>query len=170
MRVNVDLTSILHRSLIALSLSPALCIPTPQSLSLTHIFSGTEILKYLHQVKFNIEKGPIRLEVWPTKEEFQLTKNRVQYNREKVDFAVCGSSGTGKSLRSSIPSVVWRTTVLKATLTGMVELPCLSLGFLTPAKSCHSLVWLWVLARLKFLLGSTSTYLVSISSSWYTIW
>jgi hypothetical protein len=37
------------------------------------------------------EKGPIQPEVWPTKEEFHSVKNRVQYDPEKLYFAVCES-------------------------------------------------------------------------------
>ena len=48
------------------------------------------------QAKLYLEKG-IQPEVWPTEEEFQLAKNRVQYDPEKLHFAVCGSSGSGKS-------------------------------------------------------------------------
>ena len=52
--------------------------------------------KDLEQAKFYLEKG-IQPEVWPTEEEFQSAKNRVQYDPEKLHFAVCGSSGSGKS-------------------------------------------------------------------------
>jgi Interferon-inducible GTPase (IIGP) len=55
-----------------------------------------EVQKDLQQAKFYLEKG-IQPEVWPTKEEFQLAKNRIQYDPEKLHFAVCGSSGSGKS-------------------------------------------------------------------------
>ena len=50
----------------------------------------------LQQAKFFLERG-IQPEVWPTEEEFQLAKKRVQYDPEKLHFAVCGSSGSGKS-------------------------------------------------------------------------
>jgi len=55
-----------------------------------------EAQKDLQQANFYLEKG-IQPEVWPTKEEFQLAKSRVQYDPEKLHFAVCGSSGSGKS-------------------------------------------------------------------------
>ena len=55
-----------------------------------------QVQKDLEQAKFHLEKG-IQPEVWPTEEEFQLAKNRVQYDPEKLHFAVCGSSGSGKS-------------------------------------------------------------------------
>jgi predicted GTPase len=50
----------------------------------------------LRQAKFYLAKG-IQPEVWPTKEEFDSAKNRIQYDPEKIHFAVCGSSGSGKS-------------------------------------------------------------------------
>jgi len=40
---------------------------------------------------------PIKPEVWPTKKEFQSAKDRIQYDPEKLHFAVCGGSGVGKS-------------------------------------------------------------------------
>ena len=55
-----------------------------------------QVQKDLQQAKFYLEKG-IQPEVWPTKEEFQFAKNRIQYDPEKLHFAVCGSSGSGKS-------------------------------------------------------------------------
>jgi hypothetical protein len=54
------------------------------------------IQKDLQQAKFYLEKG-IQPEVWPTEEEFKLAKNRIQYDPEKLHFAICGSSGSGKS-------------------------------------------------------------------------
>ena len=39
----------------------------------------------------------IQPEVWPTEEEFQFAKDRIQYDPEKIHFAICGSSGSGKS-------------------------------------------------------------------------
>ena len=39
----------------------------------------------------------IQPEVWPTEEEFRSAKTRIQYDPEKLHFAVCGSSGSGKS-------------------------------------------------------------------------
>ena len=55
-----------------------------------------QIQKDLQQANFYLEKG-IQPEVWPTEEEFQLAKSRIQYDPEKLHFAVCGSSGSGKS-------------------------------------------------------------------------
>ena len=55
-----------------------------------------QVLKDLEHAKFYLEKG-IQPEVWPTLEEFQLAKNRVQYDPEKLHIAVCGSAGSGKS-------------------------------------------------------------------------
>ncbi|KAF8805998.1 hypothetical protein BYT27DRAFT_7339270 [Phlegmacium glaucopus] len=39
----------------------------------------------------------IQPEAWPTEEEFQFAKQRIQYDPEKLHYAVCGSSGSGKS-------------------------------------------------------------------------
>ena len=39
----------------------------------------------------------IQPEVWPTEEQFRLAKTRIQYDPEKLHFAVCGISGSGKS-------------------------------------------------------------------------
>ena len=39
----------------------------------------------------------IQPEVWPTEEEFRLAKTRIQYDPEKLHFAIYGSSGSGKS-------------------------------------------------------------------------
>ena len=56
-----------------------------------------EILKRdLQQKIFYLNKG-IQPEVWPTEEEFQLAKDRIEYDPEKLHFAVCGGSGSGKS-------------------------------------------------------------------------
>ena len=55
-----------------------------------------QVQKDLQQAKFYLEKG-IQPEVWPTEEEFQSAKKRIQYDPEKLHFAVCGSSGSGKS-------------------------------------------------------------------------
>ena len=55
-----------------------------------------QVQKELQQAKFFLHKG-IEPEVWPTDEELQLAKNRIQYDTEKLHFAVCGSSGSGKS-------------------------------------------------------------------------
>ena len=39
----------------------------------------------------------IQPEVWPTEEQFRSAKARIQYDPEKLHFAICGSSGSGKS-------------------------------------------------------------------------
>ena len=52
--------------------------------------------KDLERANFYLSKG-IQPEVWPTEEEFRSAKNRIQYDPEKLHFAVCGSSGSGKS-------------------------------------------------------------------------
>ena len=39
----------------------------------------------------------IQPEVWPTQEQYRSAKARIQYDPEKLHFAVCGSSGSGKS-------------------------------------------------------------------------
>ncbi|KAF8806001.1 hypothetical protein BYT27DRAFT_7141497 [Phlegmacium glaucopus] len=44
-----------------------------------------------------LTSGGIQPEVWPTEEEFQFAKNGIQYDPEKIHFAVCGSPGSGKS-------------------------------------------------------------------------
>ena len=55
-----------------------------------------QVQNVLEQARFYLDKG-IQPEVWPTEKEFQLAKERVQYDPEKLHFAVCGSSGSGKS-------------------------------------------------------------------------
>ncbi|KAF8806006.1 P-loop containing nucleoside triphosphate hydrolase protein [Phlegmacium glaucopus] len=50
----------------------------------------------LERANFYLSNG-IQPEVWPTEEEFQSAKTRIQYDPEKLHFAVCGSSGSGKS-------------------------------------------------------------------------
>ena len=51
------------------------------------------------QTKNDLERAlkGIQPEVWPTEEEFRSAKFRIQYDPEKLHFAVCGSSGSGKS-------------------------------------------------------------------------
>jgi flagellar biosynthesis GTPase FlhF len=51
------------------------------------------------QAKNDLERAlkGIQPEVWPTEEEFRSAKTRIQYDPEKLHFAVCGSSGSGKS-------------------------------------------------------------------------
>ena len=53
-----------------------------------------QVQKDLQQT--NVEKK-IQPEIWPTEEDSQFAKNRVQYDSEKIHIAVCGSSGSGKS-------------------------------------------------------------------------
>ena len=55
-----------------------------------------QVQKDLQQANFFLERA-IHPEVWPTKEEFELAKNRIQYDPEKFHIGVCGSSGSGKS-------------------------------------------------------------------------
>jgi Interferon-inducible GTPase (IIGP) len=56
-----------------------------------------QVQKDLQQTQFYLDEG-IQPKVWPTEEEFQLAKKiLVQYDPEKLHFAVCGSSGSGKS-------------------------------------------------------------------------
>ncbi|KAF8813328.1 hypothetical protein BYT27DRAFT_7084265 [Phlegmacium glaucopus] len=55
-----------------------------------------EVQKDLQRANFYLDRG-IQPEVWPTEEEFQTAQNRIQYDPEKLHFAVCGSSGAGKS-------------------------------------------------------------------------
>ena len=51
------------------------------------------------QAKDDLERAlkGIQPEVWPTEEEFRSAKTRIQYDPEKLHFAVCGNSGSGKS-------------------------------------------------------------------------
>ena len=54
--------------------------------------------KHLKRVTAHPETpGGIRPEVWPTEKEFKDAKDRIKYDTEKIHFAVCGSSGSGKS-------------------------------------------------------------------------
>ncbi|KAF8806007.1 P-loop containing nucleoside triphosphate hydrolase protein, partial [Phlegmacium glaucopus] len=52
--------------------------------------------KELERSNGYLSKG-IQPEVWPTEEEFQSVKTRIQYDPQKLHFAICGSSGSGKS-------------------------------------------------------------------------
>jgi hypothetical protein len=65
----------------------------PTSVDVTTISSQLSLV----QKNVYLEKETIDPEVWPTKEEFQLAKNRIRYDPEKLHFAVCGGSGAGKS-------------------------------------------------------------------------
>jgi hypothetical protein len=79
MPVNVDDTTISHSSI-----TPTVSSSQPSLFQnfLARLFS---------------EKGSIQPEVWPTEEEFQSAKDRIEYDPEKLHFAVCGGSGAGKS-------------------------------------------------------------------------
>ncbi|KAF8806003.1 P-loop containing nucleoside triphosphate hydrolase protein [Phlegmacium glaucopus] len=55
-----------------------------------------ETKKILERADYSLSKG-IQPEVWPTEEEFQSAKARIQYDPEKLHFAICGNSGSGKS-------------------------------------------------------------------------
>ena len=56
-----------------------------------------ELLKKdLQQKTFYLDRG-IQPKVWPTDEEFQLAKSRIEYDPEKLHIAVSGNSGSGKS-------------------------------------------------------------------------
>jgi putative ribosome biogenesis GTPase RsgA len=52
--------------------------------------------KDLERSQDQLTKG-IQPEVWPTEDEFQSVKTRIRYDPEKLHFAICGSSGSGKS-------------------------------------------------------------------------
>ena len=55
-----------------------------------------QLQKDLQRAEFYLSKG-IQPEVWPTKEEFELAKGRIQYDPQKIHLGICGSSGSGKS-------------------------------------------------------------------------
>ena len=55
-----------------------------------------EARKNLERVNSDLSKG-IQPEVWPTEQEFLSAKARIQYDPEKLHFAICGNSGSGKS-------------------------------------------------------------------------
>jgi ribosome biogenesis GTPase A len=50
----------------------------------------------LEQAQTNPRMG-LQPVVWPTEEEFNNVKKRVQYRSDRLHVALCGSSGTGKS-------------------------------------------------------------------------
>ena len=100
-----------------------------------------QVRKDLQQAKFYLEKG-IQPEVWPTEEEFQLAKNRVQYDPEKLHFAVCGSSGSGKSsLVNAFRGV--KNNSPQAAPTGVVETTMAITRYPDPRKELpyKRLVW-----------------------------
>jgi hypothetical protein len=89
--------------------------PGPSSSALVHFSPPPQLLSLL-------EKGPIQPKIWPTKEEFQLAKKRIQYDPEKLHFAVCGGSGTGKSsLINSFCGLKNKSSTGKAAGTGVDE-------------------------------------------------
>ena len=100
-----------------------------------------QVQKDLQQAKFYLEKG-IQPEVWPTEEEFQLAKNRIQYNPEKLHFAVCGSSGSGKSsLVNAFRGL--KNNSCQAAPTGVVETTTAITRYPEPRKELpyNRLVW-----------------------------
>ena len=48
-------------------------------------------------VREEMAETKIQPELWPTQEEFESAKARIKYDPGKHHFAVCGSSGSGKS-------------------------------------------------------------------------
>ena len=57
---------------------------------------GERAKKNLEQTNVWLSIG-IQPEVWPSEEEFNLARTRIEYNSQKVHLAICGSSGAGKS-------------------------------------------------------------------------
>ena len=97
--------------------------------------------KDLQRAKFYLEKG-IQPEVWPTEEEFQLAKSRIQYDPEKLHFAVCGSSGSGKSsLVNAFRGL--KNNSRQAAPTGVVETTMAITRYPEPRKELpyNRLVW-----------------------------
>ena len=100
-----------------------------------------QIQKDLQQAKFYLEKG-IQPEVWPTEEEFQLAKYRVQYDPEKLHFAVCGSSGSGKSsLVNAFRGL--KNNSLQAAPTGVVETTTAITRYPDPRKELPYKRFVW---------------------------
>jgi hypothetical protein len=100
-----------------------------------------QVQKDLQQAKFYLEKG-IQPEVWPTEEEFQLATNRIQYDPEKLHFAVCGSSGSGKSsLINAFRGL--KNNSLQAARTGVFETTTVITRYPEPRKELpyNRLVW-----------------------------
>ena len=64
--------------------------------STSHAPEEQQTKKNLERANFYLSKG-IQPEVWPTEEEFRSAKTRIQYDPEKLHFAICGNSGSGKS-------------------------------------------------------------------------
>ena len=102
-----------------------------------------EVQKDLEQAKFYLERG-IQPEVWPTKEEFQLAINRIQYDPEKLHFAVCGGSGSGKSsLVNAFRGLKNNLKDSQAAPTGLVETTKVITRYPDPRKELPygRLVW-----------------------------
>jgi len=100
-----------------------------------------EAQKDLQQAKFYLDRG-IQPEVWPTEEEFQFAKNRIQYDPEKLHFAVCGSSGAGKSsLVNALRGL--KNSSSQAARTGVVETTMAITRYPDPRKELpyKRLVW-----------------------------
>ena len=97
--------------------------------------------KDLKQAKFHLEKG-IQPEVWPTEEEFQLANDRIEYDPEKLHFAVCGSSGSGKSsLVNAFRGL--RNKGPQAARTGVVETTMLITRYPDPRKELPYNRFVW---------------------------
>ena len=60
---------------------------------------ASKAIEQEQQARNDLERAlkGIQPEVWPTEEEFRSAKTRIQYDPEKLHFAVCGNSGSGKS-------------------------------------------------------------------------
>ncbi|KAF8537361.1 interferon-inducible GTPase-domain-containing protein [Trichophaea hybrida] len=52
--------------------------------------------QHIDETEEKLSKG-IKPVVWPTQEEVDKAKARIQYDSERLHFAVCGPSGSGKS-------------------------------------------------------------------------
>ena len=52
--------------------------------------------KFWQLLRFCTRFG-IQPETWPTEEEYQSAKTKIQFDPEKIHFGVCGASGSGKS-------------------------------------------------------------------------
>ncbi|KAI5855522.1 interferon-inducible GTPase-domain-containing protein [Tricharina praecox] len=55
-----------------------------------------EVRQELEETRHNLKNG-IQPVVWPTKQEFEAAKVRVEYQRDLLHFAISGPSGSGKS-------------------------------------------------------------------------
>ena len=102
----------------------------------------TQKLEDLELVTFRPEgfRGDIQPEIWPT--EFGIAKHRIQYDPEKIHFAICGSSGSGKSSVVNIfPGL--KDNSPHAAHTGMVETTQVIARYPDPRKEMpyNRLVW-----------------------------